>query len=312
MTWIVGEESGGSLGASSIVFGLMAMTLVWAPRNEVTTFYFIWLIRLFTGVHDFTIQAFVLIEIGWQAFVAWLFGFHLGSELLHLMGAFFGFGIATVMLKRGWVDCENWDLFAWWKGTHGTRDEFERYRYGGLAPSVATGGGSGSNKSADEIRRAEGLIDGDPIDFEEHARRQEAIQEKALRKMRSLLESGKPQSALAEYRRAKRLMTTWQLGDRDLYALAMGLSKNRLWPDAVPLMEEFIARFPAKATQVRLKLAAVVLEVQRRPRYALKLLADVPRETLTQELERHVRKIERVAEQMIEEGVIELDGQAWA
>ncbi|MDA1215198.1 MAG: rhomboid family intramembrane serine protease, partial [Planctomycetota bacterium] len=128
--------SRGAGGASGIIFGLLAISMVWAPKNEFICFAFIWfafVIRAFT--FEVTILTFAIIyfisELIWMG-VDYLLQerFVATSEVLHLTGALFGFAIGTVMLKQKWVDCENWDLFAVWKGSHGNANSLETYRYG--------------------------------------------------------------------------------------------------------------------------------------------------------------------------------------
>jgi hypothetical protein len=44
--------------------------------------------------------------------LAWLTGFVVSTEMLHLSGAGLGFVVGMAMLKLKLVDCENWDLLA--------------------------------------------------------------------------------------------------------------------------------------------------------------------------------------------------------
>jgi len=97
-------------GASSAIFGIMAMAAIWAPANEITCGYFAglgWMIR--TGTFDVTIGlwaagfvALNLLQLLWGSL----------TGLLHLMGAAFGAPLAILMLKAGAVDCEADELAA--------------------------------------------------------------------------------------------------------------------------------------------------------------------------------------------------------
>ncbi len=104
-----------SMGASAAIFGLMAMAVIWAPRNDITVGY-TWIMR--TGLIDIPILQFSLWMIVLQVLLAFTFRFHVTSEILHLAGALLGAAIAWQFLRRGWVDCENWDLFSVMKGRH--------------------------------------------------------------------------------------------------------------------------------------------------------------------------------------------------
>lgn len=99
---------GGSLGASGVIFGLMAIAMVWAPENEIDS------VLLFFGVRhiELEIKVFAWIYLGLQILYAVLDGFAIGSAALHLIGAAAGLPIGIVMLRRGWVDCEGWDWFS--------------------------------------------------------------------------------------------------------------------------------------------------------------------------------------------------------
>ena len=96
-------------GASSAIFGIMAMAAIWAPANEITCGYFAglgWMIR--TGTFDVAIGLWAAGFVGLNL-LQLLWGSLTG--LLHLMGAAFGAPLAILMLKAGAVDCEGWDAF---------------------------------------------------------------------------------------------------------------------------------------------------------------------------------------------------------
>jgi len=100
---------GGSLGASGVIFGLIAVAMVWAPENEVECL-FVFLPsprEIDISIRDLGI-VYVLIEAFW----ALLGGFTIRSEMLHLLGFAVGLPIGVAMVRRGWVDCEGWDWFS--------------------------------------------------------------------------------------------------------------------------------------------------------------------------------------------------------
>ena len=123
-------DSGGSFaaGASLIVFGLLAICLVWAPKNEVSVMGFFFPFYLRPVVFEVTFITVSSVYIGLELLRGLLFGFQVGNAG-HLIGAAFGFAVGAIMLKRQWVDCENWDLFAVMEGTYGSTDEYESYRF---------------------------------------------------------------------------------------------------------------------------------------------------------------------------------------
>lgn len=109
-TVFLGNEGGLSYGNSAILFGLMAMAMVWAPENEVDVL--LWFLR--PRHYTLRIKTLGLFYLAWEAaFVALegtLGGF--SGSLLHLMGAAVGLPLGIVMVKKGWVDCGGWDWFA--------------------------------------------------------------------------------------------------------------------------------------------------------------------------------------------------------
>ncbi len=112
--------SPGGGGASLVIYGLLAMCVVWAPRNEMDLLVFA---PTFMGFRILTFEVTILTFGFWyvvmQLVNAWWNRFSMGGAVGHLIGALWGFGIALALLKLRWVDCENWDLLAVWNGTYG-------------------------------------------------------------------------------------------------------------------------------------------------------------------------------------------------
>src|SRR5207244_1955365 len=109
----LGASAGVSYGASAIVYGLVAVSLVWAPRNDLTCWVFFWyFMRFYFNDHQIPILWYATFYIAIEAITVPLSGFAVTSSLLHLLGAAWGFALAVLILKANWVDCENWDLFA--------------------------------------------------------------------------------------------------------------------------------------------------------------------------------------------------------
>jgi len=111
---------GGSFGASAILFGLMAISLVWSPRNDVGVAG----ILFFRPVSfDAPVVVFTLVMFGWEALQAWIVGFSTSTAILHMSGAVIGLLVGIAFVKLHWVDCEGWDIFAVMTGTVGEKSE---------------------------------------------------------------------------------------------------------------------------------------------------------------------------------------------
>jgi hypothetical protein len=75
----------------------------------------------------------------------------------------------------------------------------------------------------------------------------------------------------------------------------MGLIKSlhaqQLWSVSVPVMVDYLQQFPEKSNRVRLKLAQILIESERRPAKALKTLSKIDLASLTPELQTIHRKL---------------------
>ncbi len=107
----------GAGGASLVVFALLGMVLVWAPKNEISC---LW-IGLNAGTFEMEYVYFCGFKIGAEIIgsVIGAQGYEVTSEIAHALGAILGFGVAAAFVKLNWVDCENWDLFAYAQNKHG-------------------------------------------------------------------------------------------------------------------------------------------------------------------------------------------------
>ena len=108
-TYCLGMQ-GGALGASGVIFSLIAIALLWAPENEIECFY--WVGWIFYGTFELRIVTLSMIYMGLQIVVLSITGFAMSSELLHAVGFFVGAPVGWLMLRRGLVDCEGWDLLS--------------------------------------------------------------------------------------------------------------------------------------------------------------------------------------------------------
>ena len=109
---------GRAAGASAVVFGLLAVCMIWAPRNELnltliaTGFGF----RVFVRQFELYFTTVALWYVGEQvlSFVIWgsATGRVMVTELAHLSGALWGTVVGVALLKAGLVDCEGWDVFS--------------------------------------------------------------------------------------------------------------------------------------------------------------------------------------------------------
>lgn len=288
-------------GASAVVYGLLAICMIWAPRNELNSIViFIVGFRTFVFHWDLYYTTVALFYIGEQL-VGLLFRGALGGQLVvtelgHLSGAFWGLVVGIVLLKLRLVDCENWDVFSLWakrrklaedwkkRGERLERDKksLRRALKAQARASVSNGDGAGEGPSDQE--RAEA----------------------AVRRVHSLIEKGDVAGALALYDRSARTLTEWP-SQPELLGMIKALSARGAEADSIRLMRDHCRYYPAQSNRVRLKLAQSLMRDRQRPTAALRVLQELPKESLSSDLETARRKLVQQAERMVADGVLELE-----
>ena len=153
----------------------------------------------------------------------------MSSEVLHLIGAGVGFPIAILMLKRGLVDCEHWDIFSVWAGRHTMTPE--------------------EREAADAARRASG----------NRTTADRCRPRRCSEEIREILGGGQPLLAVRAHQRLSRELPGWVLPRPDLWNLIQALQAQKLWAESVSPMEEYLAHYSEQAAVVRLRLAQVLL-----------------------------------------------------
>lgn len=284
----LGHDGGASLGASGVIYGLLALCLVWAPRNEFSCLVF-W--RFMPSVWEVPILWFAVLYIGMEVLGVVRFGASPSGALAHVLGAVIGFPLAVLMLNRGWVDCENWDLFAVLQRREGRSKEKASLM---LAKKKTSRFGAWSSTKTKKKRPNE-AVETTPEDRAADA----------LRRLQRLAGQGDADATLVAYRKARDL-PAWSPSERDLMDLVKPLLVQRAWSAATPLMRDYIQRFPGQGDRMRLKLAQVLIRDLDRPTRALRVLGEIG--TLPAQLDALRLQLIRQAEQMQEEGVLELEG----
>ncbi len=117
-------------------------------------------------------------------------------------------------------------------------------------------------------------------------------------------------SVLKDYELAVR-SSTGQLSESELIRHAESMCTHGFQNEAVPLLEEYLTRFAARADVVRLKLAEVAIKTQQRPQYGLRVLNELPAGALKPRYEILRQALADNARAMIADGVLELSGRAW-
>lgn len=276
-------DEGGAIGASSAIMGLMAISLVWAPKNELKTFIYI-AFRIF--VFDVTIMWYACFYLFWEV-VSWtLFhGMGMSTPALHLSGAMFGFGAGVLFLKKGWVDCENWDLFRVMSGTYGRNAD----------PTVAVG----SHADPTLMFGHSDVVVKDDLPDNSHGARMS----RRMVKINELVDCGDYITASERILDLRMQDDSSQLTEKRLRRLAVGLLKANMPDDAEMYLEEYVERFPEDAAWARVKIAQLLLTLHKRPNATLATLKKVRLSQLSADQQQLAKKIASTAKKQVKAGI---------
>jgi membrane associated rhomboid family serine protease len=273
------------LGASGVIFGLVGMCLIWAPKNEVQCIFWF---RLAPTDIDLSILWFAALYLCIDVLTAGLSGVVMAnvsnsstSVILAVVlnqsaGAIIGIVLAIALLKLGLVDCENWDLFAVLEGRQGKSKK--QARRGIVARRYVSVGSASATKSKLRSRTK----------TQAGARPVKSIVDpatEALRTFRQHLDFGEVEAALAVYKKASKSRPDWQLAEADCRDLVKALVEQHSWEDAAGVMRDHLRSAFEPSPRIRLKLAQILIQKLARPLQALKILEEVPEGTLPESLE---------------------------
>lgn len=283
--WNVDDESA-SFGASAIAYGLIAISLIWAPKNDVNVFYFYWiLIFAGAGVKEVPVMVFAWLMFAFSLLVAWLTGFEMDSEMFHLLGALAGVGIGVGMLKLNLVDCENWDIFAVMQKREGKKP-----------------------KKSGRIKQKRKTPPPDSNGFIEPKQPPSASSNRAVLALREALREKNLDHAMDEYARAARRDGPPQ---EESLQLATALLEKQRWDDAVVVMVDYLREHSVKATYVRLKLAETLIAKLKRPKQGMRVLSKLDGAALSAVNRNAKEKLEVWATAIAEDAPLELTVEDW-
>ena len=280
---MLGMSEGGSLGASGAIFGVMAMALVWAPKNEMTCVVFIYFRPFEFDCSILSLTGFFLVlqVVTWGITVSMQGGdmaSAMTSEALHLLGAAIGFSLAVVMVKKDWVDCEHWDLFSVMAGKH-TMSRDQRH----------------------ELRRQ-------GTDWQE---KQQKRRESALAQIREITRSGQPELAYKAQQKMAHSVEDWHMPDADFLKLILAFHDQKQWRESVAPMVEYLRHKREHEIQVRLKLAHILIEKENRPGQALKVMSKIAPQQLSENQRNLLKRLKQKAQKLAAEDPYEVVDEDW-
>lgn len=269
----------GALGASGAIYSLMALSLIWAPANELSVILLIFL-RPFR--FEVTVLKFAVFYIGLDFLLAWAQGFTMSTALLHTAGAITGAIVGVVMFKMGLVDCEDWDLFAVMSGHYGPH---VRDIYGFENPN-----GRRTKYSHLEV----------PTDEDKPKKPKRT----RLKKVAELIEQGGYAAAAEDLIEYEMKARKGSLPRQHHKVLAKGLLAEDGESEIIEsVLESYLTKYEQDSSWAQLRIAALQLERNRQPRASLETLEDVELSELTDEELKLCKAIGKAAKKQIAAGV---------
>ncbi|MFK7769564.1 MAG: rhomboid family intramembrane serine protease [Mariniblastus sp.] len=269
---------GWTLGASGVIFGLIAMTMVWAPENEVTLTgaYIIFIFPVpFTFNISFSTLGYVMVAMEFVA-AAWV-GFQISTPVLHLMGAVPGFIIAYFMLRWRRVDCDGYDFVSLLKGKRGERtltvadEKAQRAR----------------QKEAKEIAQQD--------------------RESGLAMVAQHIEAGRYEMGVNRFAMLRKRNHALVMTESQLVTLIKAFDKDEATKHkTVPLINDYLKHYRQFKVPFTLMLARTHVLLQDRPRQGLVVLKTLDWDGLTDKQKQFVRQLIQKSKEMIADGVLEV------
>jgi len=255
------------LGASSIIYGFMVMCLIWAPENDVECLLIVWfLFFIRTAYFEVSVKIMVALFVGLDILFLILNGGQLSTAFLHTTGAVWGGIVGLVMLKRGWVDCEHWDIFSVWAGRHQMTD---------------------AERAKQDAKRPEAR--------KQRAERRQKHHDLLLEGIHQSLQEGNPVPANVMYEKLKTTFPDTILPESDLLLLTQLLLEQGLVEESLNGMNDYLKHYTRKASLVRLNIGNI-LYTRNQPRSAWDVLKQIDPQTLDAAQTRYFNDLrERIA-----------------
>lgn len=258
-------DTGIALGASAVIFGLLALCVVWAPANEFSCIFFY-------SVRDISILVFAGFFVVKELFFLFAGGFSMSSELLHVLGFIVGFPLGVFLLHTGRVDCEGWDLFSYVEGNTGSSSRYLLSRRKAKRRKKRDSSPTSNNRPMLPAASAEKLLDqvGEAISNGQF--------ELAVRLQTQLMKS---HPGLA-----------WR--QQDLYRIVDGLLRAHEYDVAIPLMHTYLQTFTEKRFAVQVALMKIWL-ARKQSKEVLQLLETIDASTLSTAEQQQLEKVRGMA-----------------
>ena len=272
---------GYSLGASGVVYGLIAMAMIWAPENDISFAYgYSIFFRPYWGTFQVSILGLGFFAIGLEYLTAAFTTFRMSSAVLHLMGAVPGFVIAVMMIKLRQVDCDGYDMLSVWAGKQGQ-----------ATPTIAQ-----EKKNKEEAEK------------QKQARKE--LLANGLAKVDHYIETGHYDMALMRFEMLRRKNHSIKMSEAQLAKIVKGFNnaddmETKL--KAIPVLKTYLEHYDTYRIPFLLMLARTHLLVESRPRETLRVVKQLDWNQLNPKQQEFTRRLIHSAKSEIAQGVMEID-----
>ncbi|MGB7345158.1 MAG: hypothetical protein WBD20_13170, partial [Pirellulaceae bacterium] len=271
---------GGCLGASGVIFGLIAIALCWAPKNNMHCL-FTWSLWMPYPV-DVPIFAFGILYAIMEILTLALIGFHMSTPMLHMLGMLVGFPVAIFLLKRNLVDCEGWDAITLWgdlslnplkilQSMTDDQQHPESARIGRHAKRSSDGHDAvqeilanperfnpATSRVAEDTR-----VQFDPVAAGQAAQtRMRDRRQAAIATLRKAISSGQLNEAKAAFEHVCEHWGTHAINSKVLAAYGTLLSQHGCHVESLVPLKVLVSRRVSCANQVCLRIARIQLQIQ--------------------------------------------------
>lgn len=271
---------GASLGASSVIFALLALVVIFSPLNHFETVLFLGLRPLF---FETPILVFCGLYVGMNLLFFFLNGDVASSEALHLLGFIVGVPVGLFLLTRGYVDCEGYDLLSHLTSTEGNRSTV----------------GKRQRKAREKAQAAREEAKLPKID---HAKMQGRLSEQ----IDQAIHEGNFDLAVQLQSRIAINNPGMTWNQPQLFKVIQGYLKDSQYEKTLPLMETHIDLFDTHRFAMQSKLIKIWLH-QQRPRHAMRYMQGFNPAFLSETERAELQKLAAFAKQQIQKGVLELE-----
>jgi len=269
---------GASLGASGAIFSLMALVVIFAPLNCYETVLWIMIRPLF---FETPILVFCGFYLAMNLFFFALSGASFGTEALHLVGFFVGIPMGLVLLFRGCVDCEGFDIVSHYTDKKGTESII----------------GVRQRKVREAKRDSRELAALPKID-------QAQLRVNLSGQIDQAIQEGNVDLAVALQSKiaSNNLGATWK--EPQLMSVIQHYMKTKEYAKAERFLERHIELFDDHRFPLQMRLIKIWLHAER-PRHALTYMRGLNLAFLSDPEKRDLRKLAEYAQSQIQSGVLE-------